>query len=49
MPPVLDELDRRILALLQEDARRSAEAIGAGIGLSASRFSAGSRVCVRRP
>jgi Lrp/AsnC family leucine-responsive transcriptional regulator len=36
MPPVLDELDRRILALLQEDARRSAEAIGAGIGLSAS-------------
>ncbi len=36
MPPVLDEFDRRILALLQEDARRSAEAIGAGIGLSAS-------------
>jgi Lrp/AsnC family leucine-responsive transcriptional regulator len=36
MPPELDELDRRILALLQQDARRSAELIGAGIGLSAS-------------
>jgi Lrp/AsnC family leucine-responsive transcriptional regulator len=36
MPAALDELDRGILALLQEDARRSAEAIGAGIGLSAS-------------
>jgi Lrp/AsnC family leucine-responsive transcriptional regulator len=36
MSPVLDDLDRKILALLQEDARRSAEAIGADIGLSAS-------------
>jgi DNA-binding Lrp family transcriptional regulator len=36
MPPVLDELDRKILALVQQDARRPAEAIGAEIGLSAS-------------
>jgi DNA-binding Lrp family transcriptional regulator len=36
MPPALDELDRRILALVQQDARRAAEAIGAEIGLSAS-------------
>jgi len=36
MPPVLDELDRRILTAVQEDARRSAEVIGAEIGLSAS-------------
>jgi Lrp/AsnC family leucine-responsive transcriptional regulator len=36
MPPVLDELDRKILALVQQDARRAAEAIGAEIGLSAS-------------
>ncbi len=32
----LDDLDRKILALLQQDARRPAEAIGADIGLSAS-------------
>jgi len=36
MPPALDELDRKILALVQQDARRPAEAIGAQIGLSAS-------------
>jgi Lrp/AsnC family leucine-responsive transcriptional regulator len=36
MPPALDELDRKILALVQQDARRAAEAIGAQIGLSAS-------------
>jgi Lrp/AsnC family transcriptional regulator, leucine-responsive regulatory protein len=36
MPLDLDDLDRRILACLQEDARRSAEVIGAGVGLSAS-------------
>jgi Lrp/AsnC family leucine-responsive transcriptional regulator len=36
MPPDLDELDRKILALVQQDARRAAEAIGAEIGLSAS-------------
>jgi DNA-binding Lrp family transcriptional regulator len=36
MPPALDELDRKILALVQQDARRAAEAIGAEIGLSAS-------------
>jgi Lrp/AsnC family transcriptional regulator, leucine-responsive regulatory protein len=36
MPPTLDELDRKILTLLQQDARRAAEAIGAEIGLSAS-------------
>jgi Lrp/AsnC family leucine-responsive transcriptional regulator len=36
MPLTLDSLDRKILALLQEDARQSAEAVGASIGLSAS-------------
>ena len=36
MPPELDKLDRRILALLQKDARLSAEMIGADVGLSAS-------------
>ncbi|WP_395683389.1 Lrp/AsnC family transcriptional regulator [Dokdonella sp.] len=36
MPPELDKHDRRVLALLQHDARISAEAIGAEIGLSAS-------------
>jgi DNA-binding Lrp family transcriptional regulator len=36
MPPALDELDRKILALVQQDTRRAAEAIGAEIGLSAS-------------
>lgn len=36
MPQVLDELDRKILAVVQQDARRSAELIGADIGLSAS-------------
>jgi Lrp/AsnC family transcriptional regulator, leucine-responsive regulatory protein len=36
VPLCLDDLDRKILAVLQEDARRPAELIGAGIGLSAS-------------
>jgi len=36
MPPTLDDLDRKILGLVQQDARRAAEAIGAEIGLSAS-------------
>ncbi|MDB6100921.1 MAG: AsnC family transcriptional regulator [Gammaproteobacteria bacterium] len=36
MLPALDELDRKILALVQQDARRAAEAIGTEIGLSAS-------------
>ena len=36
MPPALDELDRKILALIQQDARRATEAIGTEIGLSAS-------------
>jgi DNA-binding Lrp family transcriptional regulator len=36
MPPTLDELDRKILVLVQQDARRATEAIGAEIGLSAS-------------
>lgn len=36
MPATLDKLDRRILALLQRDARLPAETIGAEIGLSAS-------------
>lgn len=36
MPIELDKLDRRILAMLQKDARRSAELMGAEIGLSAS-------------
>jgi DNA-binding Lrp family transcriptional regulator len=35
-PDKLDALDRRILVLLQRDARLSAEAIGAEVGLSAS-------------
>ena len=36
MRPALDELDRKILVLVQQDPRRAAEAIGAEIGLSAS-------------
>jgi DNA-binding Lrp family transcriptional regulator len=36
MPPALDELDRKILALVQQDARRATDAIGTEIGLSAS-------------
>ncbi len=32
----LDPFDRRILALVQDDARQPAEAIGAAVGLSAS-------------
>jgi len=36
MPAELDKFDRRILAIVQRDARRSAETIGADIGLSAS-------------
>jgi DNA-binding Lrp family transcriptional regulator len=32
----MDKIDRRILNLLQKDARRSAELIGADVGLSAS-------------
>jgi DNA-binding Lrp family transcriptional regulator len=36
MPLELDKLDRKILALLQKDARLSAESIGAEVGLSAS-------------
>jgi DNA-binding Lrp family transcriptional regulator len=36
MPAKLDTFDRRILAIVQRDARRSAEMIGADIGLSAS-------------
>ncbi len=36
MPTELDRFDRRILAILQVDARRAAELIGAQIGLSAS-------------
>lgn len=36
MPSELDKFDRRILAILQTDARRSAELIGTDIGLSAS-------------
>lgn len=36
MPIELDKLDRRILAMLQTDARRSAELVGAEVGLSAS-------------
>jgi DNA-binding Lrp family transcriptional regulator len=36
MPIELDKLDRRILAMLQKDARRSAELVGAEVGLSAS-------------
>ncbi|MFC5579899.1 Lrp/AsnC family transcriptional regulator [Rhodanobacter terrae] len=36
MPLELDKFDRGILAILQRDARRSAELIGAAIGLSSS-------------
>lgn len=36
MPPELDAFDRKILALVQEDARRPAETIGEAVGLSAS-------------
>lgn len=36
MPTELDKFDRRILAIVQMDARRPAEWIGAQIGLSAS-------------
>lgn len=36
MPIELDRFDRRILAILQADARRSAELIGTQVGLSAS-------------
>jgi Lrp/AsnC family transcriptional regulator, leucine-responsive regulatory protein len=36
MPIELDKLDRRILVIVQKDARRPAELIGADIGLSAS-------------
>ena len=36
MPAELDKFDRRILAIVQRDARRSAEMIGADNGLSAS-------------
>jgi Lrp/AsnC family leucine-responsive transcriptional regulator len=36
MPDELDKSDRRILSILQKDARRSAELIGADVGLSAS-------------
>lgn len=36
MPTDLDSFDRRILAIVQRDVRRSAEQIGAEIGLSAS-------------
>jgi DNA-binding Lrp family transcriptional regulator len=36
MSAELDKFDRRILAIVQRDARRSAEMIGADIGLSAS-------------
>lgn len=36
MPAKLDKFDRRILAIVQRDARRSAEMIGTDIGLSAS-------------
>ena len=36
MPMSLDKIDRRILAVVQKDARRPAEMIGADVGLSAS-------------
>lgn len=36
MTDELDKIDRRILAILQKDARRPAELIGADVGLSAS-------------
>jgi DNA-binding Lrp family transcriptional regulator len=34
-PPRIDEIDRRIVALLREDARRSFQDIGRRVGLSA--------------
>jgi Lrp/AsnC family leucine-responsive transcriptional regulator len=34
--PAIDDIDREILGIIQEDARRSAESIGADISLSAS-------------
>ncbi|HUA81035.1 MAG TPA: Lrp/AsnC family transcriptional regulator [Dyella sp.] len=36
MADELDKIDRRILAILQKDARRPAELLGAEVGLSAS-------------
>jgi len=36
MPPAIDDIDKRILRVIQQDARRSAESIGTDIGLSAS-------------
>ena len=36
MPMELNKLDRRLLAILQKDARRPAELMGADVGLSAS-------------
>lgn len=36
MPLELDKLDRKILAIIQRDAGRKAEAIGAAVGLSSS-------------
>ena len=36
MPLALDDLDRKILAVLQQDSHQSAEIIGSDIGLSAS-------------
>jgi DNA-binding Lrp family transcriptional regulator len=36
MATPLDKIDRRILAIVQKDARRPAELIGADVGLSAS-------------
>src|SRR5687767_13046442 len=36
MPPDLDDLDRKILALYQHDTRAPAQDIGAAVGLSAA-------------
>ncbi len=36
MPLQIDDVDRKILGIVQQDARRSAESIGSDIGLSAS-------------
>lgn len=36
LTPAIDESDRKILRVIQQDARRSAESIGTDIGLSAS-------------
>ena len=36
MPPDIDDIDKKILRVIQQDARRSAESIGTDIGLSAS-------------